>query len=77
MGPAKTDAYRIEVPGPKVDAGEPEDARLRLSIPKPMFEVLADEGALADWKDAYYYGHLKVGGDPRIKRLLGKAIDAA
>ena len=77
MGPAKTDAYRIEVPGPKVDAGEPEDARLRLSIPKPMFEVLAAEGALADWKDAYYYGHLKVGGDPRIKRLLGKAIDAA
>ena len=75
-GPAKSDAYRIEVPGPKVAAGDPDDARLRLSIPKPMFDVLAAEGALADWKDAYYFGHLKVDGDPRVKRLLGKAIDA-
>jgi hypothetical protein len=76
MGPAKSDTYRIEVPGPKVAAADPDDARLRLSIPKPMFDVLAAEGALADWKDAFYYGHLKVDGDPRVKRLLGKAIDA-
>jgi hypothetical protein len=76
-GPAKTDPYRVELPGPKVAAGDADDARLRLSIPRAMFDVLAAEGALADWKDAYYYGHLKVDGDARVKRLLGKAIDAA
>lgn len=77
MGPAKSETYRIEVPGPKVEAGDGEDARLRLSIPKAMFDVLAAEGALADWKDAFYYGHLKVDGDQRVKRLLGRAINAA
>ena len=75
MGPGKSETYRIEVPGPKVSEDEASDARITLSIPEPMFKLLAEEGDLADWKDAFYYGHLKVGGDPRVKRLLGKAID--
>ena len=33
-----------------------------------MFDLLAEEGGLADWRDAFYYGHLKVSGDPRVKR---------
>jgi hypothetical protein len=32
---------------------------------------------VADWRDAFYYGHLQVGGDDRVKRLLGKAIAAS
>jgi hypothetical protein len=77
MAPGKSEILRIEVPGPKVSEGDAGDARIQLSIPAPMFKVLAEEGDLPDWKDAFYYGHLKVGGDPRIKRLLGKAIDKA
>ena len=73
-GPAKSERYRIEVPGPKVAEGDADGARVELSIPKAMFEILAKEGSLADWKDAFYYGHLKVAGDQRVKRLLGKAI---
>jgi hypothetical protein len=42
-----------------------------------MFTLLAEEGQLADWRDAFYYGHLKVSGDDRVKRLLGKAIGRA
>jgi hypothetical protein len=75
MGPGKSEQLRIEVPGPKVTEGEEPEARITLSIPEPMFKLLAEEGDLADWKDAFYYGHLKVGGDPRVKKLLGKAID--
>ena len=59
-------------------AGEPEDARLQLTIPKTMFERARRRGRprrLA--RGAYYYGHLKVGGDPRVKRLLGQAIEPA
>jgi len=74
MGPGKTENLRIEVPGPKVDEGEAGDARITMSMPAAMFKLLAEEGDLADWKDAFYYGHLKVGGDPRVKRLLGKAF---
>ena len=75
MGPGKSQNLRIEVPGPKVTEGETGDARITLSIPEAMFKLLAEEGDLADWKDAFYYGHLKVGGDPRVKKLIGKAID--
>ena len=75
MGPGKSENLRIEVPGPKVTEGEAGDARITLSIPEAMFKLLAEEGDLADWKDAFYYGHLKVGGDPRVKKLIGKAID--
>ena len=75
MGPGKSENFRIEVPGPKVTEGEVDDARITLSMPEPMFKLLAEEGDLADWKDAFYYGHLKVGGDARVKRLIGKAID--
>ena len=77
MGPGKSESFRIEVPGPKVAEGEPEDARITLSVPKAMFTVLAEEGGVADWREAFHYGHLKVGGDPRVKSLLGKAIAAS
>jgi hypothetical protein len=71
---AKSEHFRVELPGPKVRDGEPEDARITLSIPGTMFNLLAEEGSLADWRDAFRYGHLKVSGDERVKRLLGKAI---
>ncbi len=76
-GPKASQHFRIEVPGPKVTEGMPDDARVQLAIPRAMFDVLAEEAELADWKDAFYYGHLKVTGDERVKRLLGKTIGAA
>lgn len=74
-GPAKSQRFRVEVPGPQVSEEAADDARIALSMPQTMFNLLAEEGQLADWKDAYYYGHLKVEGDPRVRRLLGKAIE--
>ena len=80
-GPGKSDAFRIELPGPKVvevdAAADVEDARVALIVPKTMFTLLAEEGGIADWREAFHYGHLQVGGDDRVKRLLGKAIAAS
>ncbi len=39
MGPAQTDEFRVELPGPKVSAGPGEDERVRLSIPRTMFNA--------------------------------------
>ena len=77
MGPGKSETFRIEVPGPKVAEGDADDARIMLTVPKPMFTLLAEEGGVADWREAFHYGHLKVGGDARVKSLLGKAIAAS
>ena len=74
-GPGESELFRIELPGPKVSEGVPDDGRLQLQMPRAMFGVLAEEGELMDWKEAFYYGHLKVEGDARVRRLLGQAIE--
>jgi hypothetical protein len=73
-GPGESERYRIELPGPKVAEGDADDARLELTIPRTMFNLLAEEGQLVDWREAYQYGHLRVAGDGRVKRLIGQAI---
>jgi hypothetical protein len=74
-GPERAEAYTVELPGPQVSDGADETARIGLSIPRAMFKLLAEEGQLADWREAYHTGHLKVHGDARVKRLLGRAIE--
>ena len=73
-GAGEPDRYSVEVPGPKVSPGASDDERIRLSIPRTMFRLLAEEGQLVDWREAFHYGHLKVEGDARVQRLLGQAI---
>jgi hypothetical protein len=77
MGPEKSERFRVELPGPTVSDGAGDDERLQLSIPRTMFDVLAADGQLVDWREAFHYGHLKVEGDARIKRLLGQAIGSS
>ena len=72
--PGESERFRVEVPGPKVSVGPGDDERLQLSIPRAMFGILAEEGSLADWREAYRYRHLQVAGDARVKKLLGQAI---
>jgi len=74
-GPGDSERYRIELPGPKVEEGPGEDERIRLKVPRTMFTVLAEEGQLVDWREAFHYGHLKADGDPKVLRLLGRAIE--
>jgi hypothetical protein len=76
-GDAEPERFRVEVPGPKVTQGAGDDERLLISIPATMFKVLATEGELADWQEALHYRHLQIEGDPRVKRLLGQAIEPA
>jgi len=74
---ADPERFRVEVPGPKVSEGAGEDERLRISVPATMFKLLAAEGELVDWQEAFHYKHLRVEGDSRVQRLLGQAIEPA
>jgi hypothetical protein len=67
--------FAVRVPGPIITKGEPENARLELAIPRAEFNELAEKGRLADWREAYEHGHVKVAGDHEIQQLLGKVID--
>lgn len=73
-GTESSERFRVALPGPTIEAGDAGDERVRLSVPRPMFALLAAEGELADWREAYRYGHLRAEGDPRVLRLLGKVL---
>ena len=69
-----SERFRVALPGPEISQGHGDDERLRITIPRTMFDLLADEGQLVDWREAFHYGHLKVHGDARVMRLVGRVI---
>jgi len=77
--PARGDVqvYRVELPGPKITKGNADDERLRLSVPRSMFNILAAEGEVADWREAFEHGHLKIEGDRKVQQLIGQVIEKA
>ena len=77
--PARGDVqvFRVEVPGPKISKGFSDDERLRISVPRSMFNILAAEGEVADWREAYQHGHVKVEGNPKVQQLIGQVIEKA
>jgi hypothetical protein len=74
-GRGDVQVFAVRLPGPIITKGEPEDARLELAIPRAEFNELAERGTLADWRDAYEHGQVKVSGDREIQQLLAKVID--
>ena len=73
-GRGDVQAYRVEVPGPKVTKGFGEDERLHVSIPRSHFNELAADGRPGHWHEAYDLGHVRVEGDPNIQKLVGQVI---
>ena len=68
-------AYRIEVPGPRISKGFGDDERLHVSVSRSHFNELATKGRLLDWREAYDLGQVKVEGDPDVRRLIGTVIE--
>jgi hypothetical protein len=66
--------WRLEVPGPKIDRDPAGDARIEVSVVRSHFNELAVDGSLKHWIEAYDHGHVKVGGDPAVTKLLGNVV---
>ena len=76
-GEHEPERFHVVVPGPQVSEGEAGGERVVIAMPETMFRVLATEGELADWQEAFHYRHVTVEGDSRVKRLIGQAIEPA
>lgn len=74
-GRGDTQLYRVVVPGPQISKGVADDERLHVSIPRSNFNELATQGKLAEWRDAYEHGHIRVEGDPQIQKLIATVIE--
>jgi hypothetical protein len=68
--------YRLEMPGVKVVKGAADDARIRVEMRREFFNVMAKEGKVPDWIEAFTYGQAKASGPEQIVRLIQKVVDA-
>jgi hypothetical protein len=67
--------WRVEVPGPKISKDPAGDARVDVSVERPLFNQLAADGRLRDWVDAFERGQVKVTGDGAVVKLIGNVIE--
>src|SRR6266550_7189520 len=74
-GRGDVQVFRVRVPGPDVTKGEPDDARLEIALSRSVFNQFAEKGQVADWREAYDHGDIRVAGDPEIQKLIGTVIE--
>jgi hypothetical protein len=67
--------FRLEMPGIKVSKEPAEDARLRVDMRREFFNVMAREGKVPDWVEAFTYGQAKASGPEQIMRLITKMVE--
>ncbi|MGH2964870.1 MAG: hypothetical protein ACRDMH_05760 [Solirubrobacterales bacterium] len=74
-GRGDVQVFRVRLPAPEVSKGEPDDARLEVAMSRSVFNRLAEKGRLADWREAYDHGDIRVVGDPEVRKLIGTVIE--
>jgi hypothetical protein len=67
--------YRIELPGPKITRDIAVDAKVRLSIPRPEFNELANRGHVSDWREAFERGGAKATGIEQVLKLIVNVVE--
>ncbi len=67
--------FRLEMPSVKVTKGPAVDARVRVDMRREFFNVMAREGKVADWIEAFAYGQAKASGPEQIVRLIVNVVE--
>src|ERR1700738_1642599 len=60
--------FAPEIPAIKGSKGPAPDARLRVDMRREFFNVMAREGKVPDWVEAFTYGQAKASGAEEIMR---------
>jgi hypothetical protein len=68
--------FRLEMPGVKVTKGPAADARVRVDMRREFFNVMAHEGKVPDWVEAFSYGQAKASGPEQFVKLIIKVVEA-
>jgi hypothetical protein len=67
--------FRLEMPGIKVTKTPPSDARVRVEMRREFFNVMANEGKVPDWIEAFTYGQAKATGPGQILKLIANVVE--
>jgi hypothetical protein len=74
-GRGDTQQFRLEMPDVKVTKGPAADARVRVDMRREFFNVMAREGKVADWIEAFTYGQAKATGPEQFLRLIINVVE--
>ena len=67
--------FRVRTPGPEITKGEPDDARLDVSMPRSLFNELAEDCKVKDWQERIESGQIKLAGDREIEKLIATVVE--
>src|SRR5882757_2942356 len=67
--------FRLEMPDVKVTKGPAADARVRLDMRREFFNVMAREGKVPDWVEAFAYGQAKATGPEQNLKLIVNVVE--
>jgi len=67
--------YRIEVPGPKVTKDIAADSKVRISLPRSVFNELATKGHIRDWREAFEKGEAQATGIDQVMKLIVNVVE--
>ena len=74
-GRGDTQHFRLQMPEVKVTKGPADDARLDVEMRREFFNVMAKEGKVPDWVEAFTYGQAKATGPTQFLKLIANVVD--
>jgi hypothetical protein len=67
--------FRLEMPDIRVTKGPAADARLRVDMRREFFNIMAREGKVPDWIEAFGYGQAKATGPEQFLKLIANVVE--
>jgi hypothetical protein len=68
--------FSLQMPEVAVTKGSPPDPRVRVDMRREFFNVMAREGKVPDWIEAFTYGQAKASGPEQFLKLIVKVVEA-
>ncbi len=67
--------FRLEMPDVKVTRAPAEDARVHVEMRREFFNIMAQDGKVPDWIEAFTYGQAKASGPDQIIKLIVNVVE--
>ncbi len=67
--------FRLELPDIAVTKDAAADAKVRVEMQRAFFNVMAVDGKVPDWIEAFTYGQAKATGPSQILKLIVNVVE--
>ncbi len=67
--------FRLQMPEAQVTKGPADDARINVEMRREFFNIMAAEGKVPDWIEAFTYGKAKATGPSQFLKLISTVVD--